>query len=648
MLRKAVHLRTLIAVLLGAVLVTAVACGEDPTATPQPTNTSVPTATPEPTATSAEEMMEPTEAPVAETSQANTGLSAQAVMDHPMFRPEWGEPQYGGTIRLRTNVPVRTGSPYRGSGNSHYTGNQMTTRDTLVMIDPWIGWSGGIQGNLAESWEVSDDQLTYTFHLRQGIKFHERTEAHQVEMPGYGQELVCEDVASHMNFIGSDRYWDEGGSLSSLVPGGTTWTCPDGPEGYVAQGVLDSGIPFPGILNLLSMPGVYGITNKDWLDWSLETLEIQEMRTYPEYTIHLGTGPFMPHDLTPEVVATVHKNPNYWKDGLPFLDVFEYHSIADPATAFASFSTGKIDLMGHGSGSPYPAQVEQANRDFPDLAFAPNHYFGGRAVGFNTEKPPFDDWRVRRAVNLVMDREAWKEFQNIPGTDLYAGYIPAGFFNAEGRAFNPMGHSLEEILTWDGWRSPKDDDIALAVSIMDEIYGPGERPGPFKCLSRADDTSTNACIFMGGLIQEHLGMDLSLDTYDPATLSSQTRACKHTFAVTVMPGWEGTPDPYLRYRAYHSEIQGARACMGGVDPDVQGRVNSLIDEFLVELDFTKRTEISKEIESIMYNEFIPAAPMEWQVLFTGYQPWVKGFDILPDHSIHTSHLKIHQRTWVAR
>ena len=40
--------------------------------------------------------------------------------------------------------------------------------------------------------------------------------------------------------------------------------------------------------------------------------------------------------------------------------------------------------------------------------------------------------------------------------------------------------------------------------------------------------------------------------------------------------------------------------------------------------------------------------MEWQVLFTGYQPWVKGFDILPDHSVHTSHLKIHQRTWVAR
>ena len=647
MLRKALQVRTLFAVLLGAVMVAAVACGEDPTPTTPPTDTPQPTATTAPTATPADEMMEPTEAPVADT-QTNLGLSAQAVRDHPMFRPEWGEPQYGGTIKLRTNVPVRTGSPYRGSGNSHYVGNQMTMRDTLVMVDPWFGWSGGIQGNLAESWEVSDDQLTYTFHLRQGIKFHERNEAHQVDMPGYGQELVCEDVTFHNNFIGSDRFWDEGGYLGAVVPGDTTWTCPDGPEGYTVQVTLDGGIPFPGILGLLSIPGVYGVTNAEWLQWVLDNLEPQDIRTYPEYTIHLGTGPFMPHALTPEVVATAAKNPNYWKEGLPFLDIFEYHTIADPATAFASFSTGKIDLMGHGSGSPYPAQVEQANRDFPELGFAPNHYFGGRAVGFNTEKPPFDDVRVRRAVNLVMDRVAWKEFQNIPGTDLYAGYIPAGFFNAEGRAFNPMGHSIEEILTWDGWRQDKDADIALAQSIMDEIYGPGERPGPFKCLSRADDTSTNQCIFMGGTIQEHLGIDLSLDTYDAATLSSQTAACAHTFAVTVMPGWEGTPDPYLRYRAYHSEIQGARPCMEGVDPAVQTEVNDLIDEFLVELDFTKRTEISKRIEWLMYNEFIPAAPMEWQVLFTGYQPWVKGFDILPDHSIHTSHLKIHQRTWIAR
>ena len=468
-------------------------------------------------------------------------------------------------------------------------------------------------------------------------------------MPGFGQELVCEDVASHMNFIGSERYWDEGGSLSSLVPGGTTWTCPDGPEGYTAQATLDGGILFPGILSLLSMPGVYGITNKDWLDWSLETLDVQEIRTYPEYTIHLGTGPFMPHDLTPEVVATAHRNPNYWKEGLPFLDVFEYHTIIESNTAYASFVTDKIDIMGHGSGSTYPGHVEHTIRNYPGLMnFAPNHYFGGRAVGFNIEKPPFDDVRVRRAVNLVMDRAAWKEFQNIPGTDLYAGYIPAGFFNAEGRAFDPMGHSVEEILTWDGWRQPKDDDIALAQSILDEVYGPGERPGPFQCLSRVHYTSTNACIFMGGTIHEHLGLEFRLELYDAATLSSQINACNHTFAVTLMPGWEGTPDPYLRYRTYHSELQGARPCMGGVEPDVQSRVNSLINDFLVELDFNRRTEISKEIEFIIYNEFIPAAPMEWQVMFTGYQQRVKGFDILPDHSMHTSHLKIHQRTWVAR
>ena len=648
MLRKALRLRPLTAVLAGMVMVIAIACGESATPTSPPTNTPVPTATSamEATAT-APAMMEPT-ATLPPEASANLGLSAAALMEHPAFKSEWGEPQYGGTIKLRTNVPVRTGSPFRGSGNSHYVGNQMTFRDTLVMVDPWLGWSGGIQANLAESWEVSDDHLTYTFYLRQGIMFHERTDAHEVDMPGYGQELTCEDVAFHMNFIDSDRYWDEGGSLGSVVPGGSTWTCPDGPDGYTVQGALDGGIPFPGIMELLTLPGVYGVTNKEWMEWALSTLDPQAIRTYPEYTIHLGTGPFMPSDLTPEVVASAVKNPNYWKEGLPFLDVFEYHTIADPATAFAAFATDKIDLMGHGSGSPYPAQVQQSLRDFPEKGFAPNHYFGARAVGFNTERPPFDDVRVRRAVNLVMDRQQWHELQRIPGTELFAGYSPAGFFNAEGRAFNPMGNSLEEILTWDGWRQPKDADIAEAIRLMDEVFGEGERPGPFKCLSRADDTSTNACLYMGGTIFEHLGMDLALDTYDAATLSSQLGACKHTFAVTVMPGWEGTPDPYLRYRTYNSELQGARPCMGGVEPEVQGEVNDLINAFLAELDFTKRTEISKRIEYLLYNEFIPAAAMEWQVLFTGYQPWVKGFDILPDHSIHTSHLKIHQRTWVAR
>ena len=285
-------------------------------------------------------------------------------------------------------------------------------------------------------------------------------------------------------------------------------------------------------------------------------------------------------------------------------------------------------------------------RDFPEKLFVANSYFGARAVGFNTERPPFDNALVRRAINLTMDRQEWHELQRIGNSDDYAGYI-GGFFNSQNTPFNPMGHSIEEIFTWPGFNpATKDEDIAEANRLLDEVYGVGERPGPFKCLSRADDTSTNACLYMGGTISKHLGITMTLDLYDAATLSSQTRACKHTFAVTVMPGWEGTPDPYLRYRSLHSELQGARPCMGGVDPDLQLKVNSLIESMLRELDFNKRAEISKEIEFLLFNDYIYAAAMEWQTLYTGYQPWVKGYSALPHHSIHTSHLKIIPRTWV--
>ena len=642
MLRNALHIRPLTMFLVGMITMVAMACGG---AAATPTSPPTSTSPPPPTATTAA-VVEPTETPVPGVAR-DLGHSAADLLNHPSFDPAWGEPKYGGTLKLRTNVPVRTGSPFRGSGNSHYVGNQMTFRDTLVTVDPWIGWSGGIHPELAESWELSADGLTYTFQLRQDVYFRAASQYDKVDVPGRGEHLTCKDAESHMNFIDSDRFWDEGGSLSSLIPGGTTWTCPDGPDGFTLVGVLDSGIPFPGVLNLLTLPGVYGITPKSWLTWVLDNNEPQWIRTAPEYTIHVGSGPFIPSALTPEVVAQGAANPDYWRPGLPFIDFFEYHTIPDPATAFAAFATDKIDLMGHGSGSPYPPQVEQTMRDFPDKKFVQNSYFGARAVGFNTVKPPFDNVDVRRAINLVMDRQEWHELQRIGDTDDYAGSI-GGFFNSQNTVYNPMGASMEEMFQWPGWRQPKDEDIAEANRLLDAIYGEGERPGPFKCLSRADDTSTNACLYMGGTMSKHLGIDLSLDLYDAATLSSQTKACKHTFAVTTMPGWEGTPDPYLRYRSYHSELKGAKPCMEGVEPEVQLKVNTLIDSMLRELDFNKRATISKEIEFILFNEFIPAAGMEWQTIYTGYQPWVKGYSALPHHSIHTSHLKIIPRTWISK
>jgi ABC-type transport system substrate-binding protein len=525
----------------------------------------------------------------------------------------------------------------------------MTFRETLVGPDPWIGWHGGIQPELAESWDVSADGLTYTFHLRKGVFFRSVSQYDKPEfagMPGRGKELICEDVQAFGEFAGTDRWWAEGGAISKLIDTAVhTWSCPDGPKGYTVVVTLDSGIPNPGLLEMLSQPGAWGIPPKEWSEWVLGKYPTLWMRT-GEWTTHVGTGGFIPKAHSPELVSKTERNPNYWKPGLPFVDNFEFHTIPDPATAFAAWATGKVDIMGHGSGSMYPAQVKQALRTLPDKPMYANHYFGARAAGFNTQRPPFDDVRVRKAVHLVQDRQQWLALEST-GDGRYAS-LTAGFFNALGQPYNPMGATLEEILTWPGFRQPRDQDIAEANRLMDEVYGKGVRPGPLKCLTRADDTSTNNCLFTGEMMAKHLGWaGLTLDLYDAATLTNLYAGCTWTIGPTVVPGWDFSPDPYERYRAFNSELKGFRTCMGGVDPALQTRLNKLINNMQRELDFTKRTAISKEIEYLIYNDLVIAAPIGWQNLFTGGQPWLKGYRV-PDHAIHSMHVTAIQRAWLTK
>ncbi len=207
MLPIALRMRPLMVILASLVALVAIACGGEsatpttpPTATSPPPTATLPPPTAAPTA-AAEATAAPaaTEAPVP-SGPVDLGASAADLLNHPNYDPAWGEPQYGGTLKLRTNVPVRTGSPFRGSGNSHYVGNQMTMRDTLVTVDPWIGWSGGINPELAESWEISADGLTYTFYLRQDVNFRAESQYDAVDVPGRGEHLTCKDAASHLNY----------------------------------------------------------------------------------------------------------------------------------------------------------------------------------------------------------------------------------------------------------------------------------------------------------------------------------------------------------------------------------------------------------------------------------------------------------------
>jgi ABC-type transport system substrate-binding protein len=569
---------------------------------------------------------------------------AAALLNHPGYREEWGTPQYGGVLRWRTNVPVRSGNAFGDS--THYIMHVTNLYDYLIQVDPWLGWAGGFNPDVAESWEMSPDGLTYTFNLREGIKFRNPTPqddaAGLADMPGRGQELTCEDMQATMEFRGTERWFSEGYSNSSNYPDSSThtWTCPDGPQGYTLQAVLDSGIPDASFLHHLATAYYNTSLNKEWLEWYVATYPPKEARQRNMF-LHVGTGPFMPESIEPEIMARIQRNPDYFREGMPFIDAFENYTIQDFATAYAAWATQKIDVMGQGSGSMTAAQVKQARKQFPDRPIWSNSYGGARALGFNTLIPPFDDVRVRKAVHLVHDRQQWHELQIIEegraAGDISAIWSPRG---------DGWGTPIAEIqATWPGYRQPKDADIAEANRLLDEVFGAGERPGTMDCLGRADQISINTCLYSGEMMATHLGIELELKTYDAASLTSQTAGCGWKTSASTMPNWVLSPDPTLRLVRY--KTNSLSSCRENIDPVHMDRLQELIVLQARELDLATRQGMTKEIEDLIVNKIVWAVPMEWQNLQHGSQAYLKGLIIL-DQSAHHFLALLPERTWIDR
>ena len=151
------------------------------------------------------------------------------------------------------------------------------------------------------------------------------------------------------------------------------------------------------------------------------------------------------------------------------MDVYHNVVIKDAGTRFVALSTGRIHYMGEGSYSMRPGQAEQAIRDFSDSIVINNQLNNwAREVHFGA-RPPWDDVRVRKAMSLALNRDGWVEFYRIPQYE--GGRL--GHLMAPGTFYAPTD---EELKTWPGYRQPKDEDIAEANRLMDEVFGAGNRP----------------------------------------------------------------------------------------------------------------------------------------------------------------------------
>lgn len=623
--------RPLTWVLVCLALLVGLACGgEAATPTSPPTATSPPpTATsPPPTATSptvAE--VAPTEVPVPEADvSADVYDAAANLMKLPGYKPEWGEPKYGGTLVM--SGPASSVAFYQmvNMGWSYFA--YMQIFNSLVKYDPWVGMSGAIHPELAKSWEISGDGLEITFHLREGVKFHPANSPNgEWAIPkgapesAYGSELHCDDVKATIEFAAAPP--EDAHSLYNPVSRGYDFiagaSCPDGPLGYIAVIELSR---VTGYMMLPFTGGSFGmgsIFNKEYLEWLWASEYHYTGRTEnPDGHFNkFGTGAFMPDEVQDGVMAGTMANPDYFKEGLPFVDRLEGWSITDATTRYSAWITGKIHWFGGGSSGMTPAIVERTQKDNPEYKIYPSLY-QLQGVHLNTLRPPFDNPKVRQAFHLAADREIWREMKKsgtLEGTYL-ADVIPP---------YSPYGFTEEELKTWPGFRQPKTEDIAEANRLLDEVYGEGERPGPWVCMTREVPTYRDYCVYAVQQIQQNLGIEATMEILDGAAANQRRNSCEFMMDADSAFDVNTTLDPTPRLRGFAHSEGGATQCeLVSQDPAIQGEIDRRIVEQDRELDPLKRKELTRALSKELTIEYVPYLIEGHVVTFLGYRPEVKG------------------------
>jgi peptide/nickel transport system substrate-binding protein len=263
--------------------------------------------------------------------------------------------------------------------------------NTLIMFDPHN--YPQIVGDLAESWTVSDDYLTYTFKLHRGVKFHD------------GSEMTAADVKASWDRI----YNPSEGVISTRRANYQMIKSVEAPDPYTV--VFSLHHPSPSFLSSVAHPANF-IYAKKYLD--------SDVHYYKAHSI--GTGPFKLKNYVRGSHIELERNPDYWKKGLPYMDGIKYFIIKDTSARAKAIRSGRVDVEFRGLPPSEADAVKQQLSDRVVVAYP--RAISSWGVSLNVDKKPFDDVRVRQALSLAIDRyDMAKTLAPLTGLDTVGGLM---------------------------------------------------------------------------------------------------------------------------------------------------------------------------------------------------------------------------------
>lgn len=323
--------------------------------------------------------------------------------------------------------------------------------DRLVDVEVGTDGNSKIVPSLAESWDISDDGLEYTFHLRQGVKFHN------------GNDFTAEDVAYTFHRMltveggVNTEFIDQIKGADELLAGETdTLEGVEVVDDYTIKVTLKE--PFAGFLASISSPGVS--------IYDSEATEAAGDQFGMDPAVTVGTGPFEFASWSFNNQLVLTRNEAYWKgaSGLPGVVI---KIIPDTETQSMMFESGELDIL----DLDYAADsVDRFTETYPDQIVQ------GPRVGIvyftmNFNKEPFQDVRVRKAVQMSIDRQAILDALYGGRGQVEQGIFPHGLigFNPDQEEIKYDPEAAKALLAEAGYADGFDMEIAADSSASDTM-----------------------------------------------------------------------------------------------------------------------------------------------------------------------------------
>jgi peptide/nickel transport system substrate-binding protein len=435
--------------------------------------------------------------------------------------------------------------------------------------------------DLAESWTVSADGLTYTFKIRSGVKFHD------------GSPLTAEDIkATYDRIINPPQgvisirkaYYADIGSVEAADP---------------TRVVFKLKSPMAGVLEALASP----------FNCVYSAAKLKQNPRYPETEI-MGSGPFTYVEHVKGSSWTGKRFDGYYQPGKPYLDGYKAFFVKSGGVV-PGILGGQFDAEFRGRNPQEKAQLLEKMKD--QLVVYEGTWVNNLMLIFNTTRKPFDDARVRQALTMAIDRWGGSEaLSKISILKFVGGVMRPGY---------AMSLPESELVKLPGFAKDINKSRDEAKKLLEQA---GVKDLKFKLLNRnIPEPYTPVGVYSVdqwrriGVVAEHEQLETKL---------YQDRVAKGEFDVAVEFQADFMDDPTAQFSKFLTRAKSPSGYSGHTDT----KIDEMYDKQRRTIDPVERTKIVREMERYALEKAYNVPVLWWQRIIVIHKK-IKGWHLTPSH-----------------